>query len=460
MGGHAAGALVFAGIVLVVLWAMMSSGASPLRAAPSALAAGVVLLVFLATFGMLALDLVGRLAAVVIGATTLLLVGSFLGFYQPPDALHYLWTKLDTLVLLGGISVVTALLAEAGFFTQVAYRVVRRFGENRRAVMILLCLLTYGLSAFMNNLATILLIIPLSLIIADALDLDPATLVLAEVIASNLGGASTMIGDFPNMLIATETGLPFHEFLIHLAPVGLLQLGILLAFLAPKFPVGASRRRRRQALVRQLAAMPHDRNVGSRGQAILALMVVGFAVCGELGVSPAVVAAAGAGAAFLLGGVSPAALVRRMCLDDVAFFACLFVMVGAVAASGILGGAGRMVSMLWGTSPVWGAIGLAWGAALLTCVFNAGPTIALLLPLLVAGFNPTGADEAVWWALSLGVCAGSSATLTGATAGPVAASLLEKHGVTLTFNRFARTGVPIMFAFLIVSSCYLALVVR
>ena len=108
---------------------------------------------------------------------------------------------------------------------------------------------------------------------------------------------------------------------------------------------------------------------------------------------------------------------------------------------------------------MWGAIGLAWGAALLTCLFNAGPITALLLPLLVAGFEPNGVDEAVWWALSLGVCAGSCATLTGATAGPVAASLLEEHGVTLTFGRFARTGVPVMFAFLIVSSCYLAIVV-
>ena len=160
MGGSPWVLLVVVGFVLLVLWAMMSSGAKPLRAAPSTLAAGVVLLVFLGTFGMLAAGLVSRLAAVAIGATALLLVGSFLGFYLPPDALRYLWSKLDTLVLLGGISAVTALLAEAGYFTHLASRAVRRFGHNRRAVMIVLCVLTYLLSMLVNNLATILVIIP------------------------------------------------------------------------------------------------------------------------------------------------------------------------------------------------------------------------------------------------------------------------------------------------------------
>jgi Na+/H+ antiporter NhaD/arsenite permease-like protein len=107
---------------------------------------------------------------------------------------------------------------------------------------------------------------------------------------------------------------------------------------------------------------------------------------------------------------------------------------------------------------VSGAIAIAWGAAALTCILSAGPTTALVIHVLLAGFGGHGVPEPVWWALSLGVCAGSSATLTGATAGPVAASLLERHGCELSFNRFARTGLPLMFTFLLVSSCYLAAV--
>ncbi len=134
-------------------------------------------------------------------------------------------------------------------------------------------------------------------------------------------------------------------------------------------------------------------------------------------------------------------------------------MVGAVKATGLLDTLGLEVDDLWRRSPVWGGIALAWGAALLTCILNAGPTTALLMHVLLAGLVGVAPSESLWWALSLGVCAGSSATLTGATAGPVTAGLLEKAGFSLTYKRFADTGIPLMFIFLLISSSYLALTI-
>ncbi|GAB4273164.1 MAG: ArsB/NhaD family transporter [Deferrisomatales bacterium] len=442
-------------LALLVLWAMMA----PARPAPApAWGAAAVLLVFLGTFGALALDLVGRLTAVALGAAGCLTLGAALGFYFPSQAAAYLWGKGDTLLLLAGIGLVTGLLQEGGFFERLARRVVAAAGGDPRRVVLSLCALTYGLSLLMNNLATILVIVPLSLRVAEALDLDPVDLVLGEIIASNLGGASTMIGDFPNMLIATETGLPFHDFLVYLAPVCLLELGLLLAVLGvrtPRRPVAAQRLRR---LTAGLASSRWDPVAVSRGQAILAAMVAGFALGGWLGVGPGAIAAAGAGAALLAAGRHRSALVRHAGGDDVLFFACLFLMVGAVDASGALDGVARSWAGLWQGGRVAGGLALVWGAAGLTCFLNAGPTTALLVHLVLTSAAP--ADPAVWWALSLGVCAGSSATLTGATAGPVSASLLERRGVCLTFNRFARTGVPVMVGFLLLSSAYVVWLLR
>ena len=173
----------------------------------------------------------------------------------------------------------------------------------------------------------------------------------------------------------------------------------------------------------------------------------------------AFVAASGAILALLFGQVPWRKLVGRMCLDDILFFACLFLMVGAVNATGLLAGLGLEIDALWQSNPVRGAIALAWGAALLTAVLNAGPTTALLIHVLLAGFTGATPGDAMWWALSLGVCAGSSATLTGATAGPVTAGLLEEAGFSLTYTRFADTGIPLMLVFLLISSSYLAFIV-
>jgi len=446
-----------AGLVLLVLWATMSTGATPASSGPAAFGAAAVLLVFVATFGALALNVIDRLTAVVGGAFLTLLLGILLGFYFPPDAFRYLGGKLDTLALLGGLSIVTGVLAESGLFERLAYRAVRAARGSARQLMLLLCVLTFVCSLFINNLATILVVIPMSLRLAKAMDIDPVPLVIGEIISSNLGGAATMVGDFPNMLIATETGLPFEQFLVHLAPICCLQLGVLLLFIYPRFTSRPMPTRQRNALLERLQSAKWEPAIANRGLALLAFVIVGLIAGGWLGVPITVIAIEGAVFSFLFGKVAWKRLIRSLSAGDMLFFACLFVMVGAVDATGLVRLLGPGIQSLWQHNPAVGAIALAWAAALLTCFLNAGPTTALLMHVLAIDLAGVDNTNAVWWALSLGVCAGSSATLTGATAGPVAAGLLEARGERLTFLQFARTGVPIMLLFLIVSSAYLAL---
>jgi Na+/H+ antiporter NhaD/arsenite permease-like protein len=441
-------------LTLLVLWGMMAGRGAAGREPAVAAGAGV-LVVFLLTFGSLSLDLVGRLAAVALGAAALLVMGTLLRFYFPPEALAYLWNRREPLLMLAGIGMVTDLLHISGLFEHLAHRAVQVAGADPLRVTVQLCVLTYLLSLLLNNLATILVIVPLSVRVAEAMEMDPVPLAVGEVIASNLGGASTMVGDFPNMLIATQAHVGFVGFLVYLAPICLLQLVVLLVLLAPGQRAAGSRLPSLERVLARLGSRRLDRRAAGRGLAILAAMVVGFLVCGWLDLSPGVLALMAGHVALFAGGIPLRKLVAQLSVADLLFFVCLFLMVGAVSASGVLDGLGGTVAGLWQRRPIVGALAVAWGAALLTCVLSAGPTTALLLHVLA----PAGGTRAIWWALSLGVCAGSSATLTGATAGPVTASLLEHSGHTLSFNRFARTGIPVMFLFLCISSAYLALLV-
>jgi Na+/H+ antiporter NhaD/arsenite permease-like protein len=245
----------------------------------------------------------------------------------------------------------------------------------------------------------------------------------------------------------------------HLAPVCLVELAILLAFLVISTPDQATPRAV-DGLVLRLREQPWNPTAAWRGAAILVSALAAFVLAGEMGLSPAVVAALGGACALMLSGVPGRTLLGKVGLGDIAFFACLFVMVGAVEASGLFAGLGRLTGRLLWASPALGAVTIAWAAALVTALLNAGPTTALLVHVLRSALAPWAAGETVWWALSLGVCAGSSATLTGATAGPVSASLMEARGRELSFRRFARTGIPMMFGFMLVNTLYLLWMVR
>ncbi len=451
--------LLIAALILVVLWAIVSPDQTTARPPSPTVARIAMLALYVATFGALAFNLLGRLTIVALGAVGAIAIGIAWRFYVPIDAFRYVGGKLDTLVLIAGVGAVTALVEASGWFERVATRIVATARSDRRRVFVRLCIATYLLSMFVNNLATILVMIPVSLRVAEELDLDPVALVLGEVIASNLGGASTMIGDFPNMLIASETGLPFHGFLIYLAPIAALELAVLLWYLAPGS--GDKARRVRRLAPAVLGGRSYRPAMAQRGIAILALMLAGFLVCDWVGVPAPVVAGVAGASALVVGATHIRSVVANMRLEDMAFFLCLFVMVGAVAATGSLDGLADRLAGLGHRSPVLSVLALTWAAALLTCVFNAGPTTALLIPILASGLGggAGSSDPVMWWALSLGVCAGSSATLTGATAGPVAASLLERQGLSLSFGRFAQTGIPLMLLFLAISTTYLALLV-
>jgi Na+/H+ antiporter NhaD/arsenite permease-like protein/S1-C subfamily serine protease len=489
----------------------------------------LVVLIFSVMYYFVYKNVFDRVVLFVLGAIVVAITGHHLGFYEQEQMASALLGKLDVLLFIVGMQLVTGVLDEAGALKYLAKKITLATGGNSWRVMWLFCLVTYGFSLFVNNLTTIMLMAPMVLSLSKYLDCNPKPFLISMIIASNLGGASTMIGDFPNMLIGTETGLSFYQFTSYMLPVCLLELLVLLMYLRiarlsifkttaplrsltsdgyPNFeppdedfpeladrPVGPGSNNPLLSIKQSLPRAIKSRDTLRRGLIILALVIVGFLVSDFMNWSPAVIALCGGIIALAFGGCEPFSLLQKVSIKDILFFSGLFVLVGAAEASGALGYiSGAIVALAFGNTLVLCLL-LMWAGAFVTCFLNAGPTTALFLPIVLS-FKSAAPHSLYWWSLSLGVCAGSSGTLVGATAGSVTATMIDRfikeqnkstagsveddrigsveavgdssnstdkggqNLTKLTFKEYASLGLPIMVIFLLISSIYITVLYR
>ncbi len=430
-----------------------------------------VLVVFIAVFLLIFLDKVERTVMISLGAVIMVIFGTYMGFFDPSKAFSSI--NLGTLSLLIGMCFFSIFFEEANFFAFAARKIAIFSGGDRTKAMLFLCGVTYIFSMFVNNLSTILVIVPITLKIAEEFDMDVVPLLICEVIASNLGGASSMIGDFPNMLISSETRLFFHDFIFFMFPVCFIELLALFAYMRRKgwirdTAVGASQGAKRAAVIermeRELKSMRYDQRAVKKGLILLSIVIVGFVSSDLIHISPPLIALTGGFLLLAFGGIDPRTVLRKTNFRDILFFASLFVMVGAIDASGALSTISEAVKFVSGGNLLLQALLVLWISAFLTAFLNAGPATAFFIPIIFR-LGIAYPHSYIWWALSLGVLAGSSATLTGATAGAVTATMLEDYkdaskkkdllGSRLSFRTYAKVGVPIMFLFLFISTAYI-----
>jgi Na+/H+ antiporter NhaD/arsenite permease-like protein len=427
----------------------------------------IVIVVFLKLtallFYLLYKHIVDRSAIVLLFAAAVLFMGMFFKSYSPLDALFAI--KFNTVSMLLGMGIISVILDESGFFGHVAYSVSKFAGGSIFRLLILFCLITYFFSLFVNNLTTILVIVPVTLNLAVILGFDPRPFIIGEIISSNLGGASTMVGDFPNMLIASEAGIGFSEFTIFMLPICLILFGILLMYLRLKigeFPVPANKEALRNQ-IRSPGLNHKKRRTLRRAIFVLCHVILLFILSEKTSLNPSAIALFGGLSLFLFSGIDRKKVLSKVGFNDILFFIGLFVVVGGLEASGLLQYISKGLTVLSFGKPWLLCLILMWSAAFFTAFLNAGPTTALFFPI-VLGFTLALPHHVMWWSLSLGVLAGSSATIFGATAGPVAGTLVENFsskyqlalsgGNTITFGQFARIGMPVMLLFLSISSVY------
>ena len=475
----------------------------------------LVVLIFVLMYYFVYKNVFDRVVLFVLGAIVIAVAGHHLGFYEQDQMASALLSKIDVLLFIVGMQLITGVLEEAGALEFLAKKITLATGGNTWRIMWLFCLVTYGFSLVVNNLTTIMLMAPMVLKLSKYLDCDPKPFLVSMIIASNLGGASTMVGDFPNMLIGAEIGLPFYQFISYMLPVCLLELFVLLVYLRIAKPglfmfkstvalhsltadsylnyeplddnfsvtdnpnLTDSSNSLLNTIKQSLPKTISNRDALRRGLIILAAVIVGFLASDFLNWSPAIIAFTGGVIALALGGCEPIGLLRKVSIKDILFFSGLFVLVGAAEASGALNYVSEIIMHLSFGNILVLCLLLMWAGAFVTCFMNAGPTTALFLPVVLS-FKSAAPDNLYWWALSLGVCAGSSGTLVGATAGSITATMVDrfikaedKSKISpihtnknssrynkLTFQEYASLGLPIMVIFLLISSIYITVLYR
>ncbi|MBF0447313.1 MAG: sodium:proton antiporter [Magnetococcales bacterium] len=425
-------------------------------------------------FSLMLFSRLDRRLLMLAGGFLFVVLGYVLDFYS----LKMAWNAIyfETLALIFGLSLISATLAKSGYFETVARRLTHYSNGDGWLILVLFALITYFFSLFVNNLAAMVVILPVTFQVCRSADLNPVPYVIAEIIASNLGGASTMMGDFPNMIISSAGHLHFLDFIGGMMVPTLILLALMLLYFQSRKreilpqPLAANRARLRPLSSAVLSDSTVDHARLRFGLLVLSLTLCGFLLAESMQVRPALVAMLAGFALLIWAPFRYQELFQVTGAGDVLFFLGLFVMVGGLQAAGVLDGISWLINEISGGEPVFELLALLWLAGLLTPFLNAGPATAFFIPIAqeLNGFIP---GDTVWWALSLGILAGSSASLSGATAGSVAASKLEEYlkehsdmvrlmpaGRGLDFMEYFRWGQPILVLFLGFSSLYIFLI--
>jgi Na+/H+ antiporter NhaD/arsenite permease-like protein len=365
----------------------------------------------------------------------------------------------NTIGLLAGMMVMVKLTETTGAYTWLAIRAGQISRGRPLAVTASLAVTTAVLSAFLDNLTTILLMVPITFLLADALDIDPIPLVIIEIIASNIGGTATLIGDPPNIIIAGATGLSFGAFIANLAPIAAVAFvavtGMLYVAYRPRLQIAPKARQRVMEL--DASASIEDRDELRRTVPVLVLTIVVFFFHKALHLEPATVALAGATAMLLTSRQSLEGALAGIEWPTLFFFLGLFVMVGALEETGAIGEVADAVADVTGGNRTAEIIGITWVSALGSGIVDNIPFTATMIPVVEQLQSGNDGDDAYWWALALGACFGGNATLIAAAANVAAAGMAGRAGRPIGFVTFLRAGLPATAVSLVLATVYLGI---
>jgi Na+/H+ antiporter NhaD/arsenite permease-like protein len=412
----------------------------------------VAILLFAVALLVIATERVDRTKVALAGAVLMLLTQT-IDQHEAIEAIDW-----NTLGLLAGMMLMVKVTEPTGVYTWLAIRAGQLSKGRPVAVVWSLAVTTAVLSAFLDNLTTVLLMVPITFLLADALDIDPIPLVVIEILVSNIGGTATLIGDPPNILIAGATGLSFTAFIANLAPVAIATFAVITTALYLTF-----RRRLRVAPEARQRVMDLDarRSIEDMGELkrtvpVLVGTILLFFAHQALHLEPATVAMTGATVMLFVS--------RQPLRDSLAgiewptlfFFIGLFVMVGALEETGAIEEVAQGIASVTDGDRTAELLGITWVSALGSGLVDNIPFTAAMIPV-VESLQGDGGDDAYWWALALGACFGGNATLVAAAANVAAAGMAARAGRPIGFMYFLRIGLPVTLVSMIIATAYIAL---
>lgn len=401
----------------------------------------VAVVVFIAAYLLIVTERIHRVAAALGGAGIMLAAG----VVGAEDAFFSKETGVDwnVIFLLLGMMIIVGVLRETGVFEYIAIWAAKRAKGKPFRVMVTFVLLTAVASALLDNVTTVLLVAPVTLLVCLRLGVPPVPFLIAEVLASNIGGAATLIGDPPNIIIASRGDLSFNDFLYNMGPIVVLLLVVYLglcrflfrrAFLYDEAKVAAVMSLNEKEAI-------EDRTLLIKAGGVLLLVTIGFVLHSALDTEVSVVALLGAGLLVAIAGLSPKEYLGEVEWTTLVFFAGLFIMVGGLIKVGIIESLSKVVTEVTGGNLLLASILLLIVSGVLSGIVDNIPYVATMAPLVADLADDVGnPGNVLWWALALGADLGGNTTMVGAAANVVVVGIAEKNGYKISFLEFMKYG--------------------
>ncbi len=421
--------------------------------------------IFVLTYAVIVTEKINRAIVSLIGAGLMITMGVI------NQELAIRGIDFNTLGLLTGMMVVVAITRKSGVFQYVAVWSAKKVGADPWGILLMLSIVTAIFSALLDNVTTVLLIAPVTLLITDELKVNPYPFLFAEIFASNIGGTATLIGDPPNIMIGSAVGLSFNDFLINLAPITPLILIITMGFIYViwgRSLKSSDEAKQRVMNYNELDAIT-DVVLLKKSLFVIAIVVTGFVLAHPLRLEPATIAMLGAALLLLLSNVGSDAETQSENVHKsfaevewvtIFFFVGLFIVVSGIEHAGLLDILGEQVVHFTGGDMLTTSMAIIWVSAIASAIVDNIPFVATMIPL-IKSMAPTfgGADNLMplWWSLALGACLGGNGSLVGASANLIVAGFAERAGHRIKFLPFMAMAFPLMILSIIIASVYVYL---
>ncbi|MBW0014825.1 ArsB/NhaD family transporter [Mycobacterium sp.] len=418
----------------------------------------VAIVVFVVAYALIASDRVNKTLVALTGAAIVValpMINSDDVFYSHDTGIDW-----DVIFLLLGMMIIVSVLRQTGVFEYVAIWSAKRARGSPLRVMILLVLVTAVASALLDNVTTVLLIAPVTLLVCERLAINAAPFLMAEAFASNIGGTATLVGDPPNIIIASKAGLTFNDFLIHLAPIVTIAMAVLIVLLPRLFPGAFTVAPERVADVMELEEREaiRDHRLLIACGVVLAAVFAGFIAHSWVHMAPSIVALLGAGMLIIVSRLEHSDYLSSVEWETLLFFAGLFVMVGALVKTGVVRQLAHFAIAATGGNTLLATMVILAASLLISGVVNNVPYAATMAPI-VAGLAPALGDHVnpgvLWWALALGTDLGGNLTAVGASANVVVIGIAARADNPISFWEFTRKGAVVTAVSAALSALYL-----
>ena len=419
---------------------------------PAWLAVGILIL----TYVGIMTERVNRAVVALLGAVVMIASG-ILNQSQAVGGIDF-----NTIGLLAGMMIIVAIARKSGLFEFLAIWAAKRAKGSPAGILAMLVVVTAVVSALLDNVTTVLLVVPVTLVICSQLKVPAYPFLLSQVLASNIGGTATLIGDPPNIIIGAQVGIPFNAFIANLAPV--IAVILVVHTLAIHLIWGRKLQTTPEARAR-IMEMDESKAISDKALLVKSLIVISlvllcFVLAHSVGLESGTIGMGGAALLLLLDNLGKSAEKQNESVTHVFnevewitlfFFIGLFVVVKGVEHTGILHtAAGHLLKATGGDMRATG-LGILWSSAILSSVVDNIPFVATMIPMIKAmapSFNGPEGLMPLWWALSLGACLGGNGTLVGASANLTVAGIAERNGISFSFLTFTKHAFPMMIVHL------------